>query len=194
MPQPDHIMALEMPDDAALIAGLDADMQKYFAVCQEKLGFIPNVLKAYATRPAKLKAWVGFYNELMLGDSALSKLEREMIAVVVSSANHCFYCLVAHGQAVRALSDDSELGELLTKNFRAADLDSRHSAILEFADKLTRTPWAVSDQDRASLRGQGLSDEEIFDVVDVAGFFNSSNRVATGLDMMPNTEYHGLDR
>ena len=194
MPQPEHIMALAMPDQEALIEGLDPDMQKYFSVCQEKLGFIPNVLKAYATRPKKLKAWVGFYNELMLGDSALSKLEREMIAVVVSSVNHCFYCLVAHGQAVRFLSGDSELGELLTRNYRAATLSVRHTAMLDFADKLTRTPWAITDVDREQLRETGLSDEEIFDLVDITGFFNSSNRVATGLDMMPNPEYHSLNR
>ncbi|MBM3513595.1 MAG: peroxidase-related enzyme, partial [Alphaproteobacteria bacterium] len=100
MPQPKHVMALPAPTDAQLARTLDDGMKKYFRICREKLGMIPNVLRAYAFRPAKLKTFVSFYNELMLGESKLSKLEREMVAVVVSSANHCYYCLVAHGQAV----------------------------------------------------------------------------------------------
>ena len=95
MPQPDHVMALPVPDPD----GLDDDLKAHFAKCMDKLGLVPNVLRAYGLRPAKLRTFIALYNELMLGDSGLSKLEREMIAVTVSSANHCYYCLVAHGQA-----------------------------------------------------------------------------------------------
>src|SRR5262245_24214784 len=76
-------------------------MQAYFDKCLEKIGFVPNVLTAYALDNAKLEAFVAFYNDLMLAPSGLSKLEREMIAVAVSSVNRCFYCLTAHGAAVR---------------------------------------------------------------------------------------------
>jgi uncharacterized peroxidase-related enzyme len=169
-------------------------MKKYFRVCREKLGLLPNVLRAYAFRPAKLKTFVSFYNELMLGESRLSKLEREMIAVVVSSTNHCFYCIAAHGQAVRELSGDPELGEMLVANYRVARLSKRHRAMLDFAYKLTVRPAEVDDADRAALRRAGFGDEEIFDIADTAGFYNMSNRVAIGLDMMPNREYHGRSR
>jgi len=190
MPQPDKVMSLAVPDPA----GQDEDIRAYFDKCQEKLGLVPNVLKAYSLRPSKFRTFTALYNELMLGPSGLSKLEREMIAVVVSSANRCYYCLVAHGQAVRRLSGDPQLGEMLAMNYRVAELEPRQRAMLDFAWKLTTTPHLVDEADRDALRAQGFTDEDIFDIADVAGFFNMSNRVASGVDMMPNPEYHGMDR
>jgi uncharacterized peroxidase-related enzyme len=194
MPQPKHVMALPAPGDAALDRTLDPGLKKYFAICREKLGMLPNVLRSYAFRPRKLSNFVNTYNELMLGESGLSKLEREMIAVVVSSTNHCYYCLVAHGQAVRELANDPELGEMLAFNYRVAELSRRHRAMLDFAYKLTSAPATVDDADRDALRSVGFSDAEIFDIADTIGFFNQSNRVAIALDMMPNPEYHGRNR
>jgi len=190
MPQPDHVMKLPVPEPEAL----DEDLQKYFRVCEEKLGLVPNVLRAYALRPEKLRAFGRMYNDLMLGDSGLSKLEREMVAVVVSAVNRCYYCLVAHGAAVRQLSGDPQLGEMLVMNYRVAELEPRQRALLDFAWKLTETPQLVGDADRDALRGAGLSEEEIFDLCAVVGFFNMSNRVASGVDMMPNAEYHAQHR
>ena len=112
-------------------------MQAYFDKCSEKLGFVPNVLQAYSFDVPKLETFVALYNDLMLAPSGLSKLEREMIAVAVSSANRCYYCLVAHGAAVRTLSGDPVLGELMNMNYRAARLSKRHRAMLDFAVKLT---------------------------------------------------------
>jgi uncharacterized peroxidase-related enzyme len=165
-------------------------MQNYFAKCQEKLGFVPNVLAAYTFDNAKLEAFVAMYNDLMLAPSGLSKLEREMIAVAVSSQNRCYYCLVAHGAAVRMLSGDPPLGELMAMNYRAARLNKRQRAMLDFAVKLTVEPWAVEEADRAALRRAGFSDRDIWDIAAVAGFFNMSNRVASATDMRPNTVYH----
>ena len=166
-------------------------MEAYFAKCQEKLGFVPNVLQAYAFDNAKLEAFVGMYNDLMLAPSGLSKLEREMIAVAVSSVNRCYYCLVAHGAAVRALSGDPALGELMVMNYRAARLSKRQRAMLDFATKLTAEPWAVEESDREALRQAGFSDRDIWDIAAVAGFYNMSNRVASATDMRPNSVYHG---
>jgi uncharacterized peroxidase-related enzyme len=117
-----------------------------------------------------------------------------MVAVVVSAANRCYYCLVAHGQAVRRLSGDPELGEMMALNYRVARLDARQRAMLDFAWKLTTEPFAVNDADRALLRSHGLADEDVFDLAETVAFFNLSNRMAYGLDMMPNREYHRLDR
>lgn len=192
MPQPDKITALAHPDPEG--ETLETDLQAYYDKCREKLGLVPNVLKAYALRPRKLRTFIALYNELMLGDSGLSKLEREMIAVVVSSANRCYYCLVAHGQAVRRLSGDPQLGEMLVMNWRIAELPHRQRCMLAFAWKLTTEPHAVDEADRQSLRDAGFGDEDIFDIADVAGFFNMSNRVASGIDMMPNPDYHAMDR
>ncbi|MGE3145339.1 MAG: peroxidase-related enzyme [Pseudorhodoplanes sp.] len=173
---------------------LSESMAAYFRKCEEKLGFVPNVLKAYAFDMAKLESFVAMYNDLMLGPSGLSKLEREMIAVAVSSHNHCYYCLVAHGAAVRQLSGDPPLGELMVMNYRAARLSPRQRAMLDFAVKLTEKPWEVDEPDRVALRHAGFSDRDIWDISAVAGFFNMSNRVASATDMRPNQVYHGMAR
>ena len=190
MPQPDHVSIYDLPDFDAL----DDDTKRYFEVCQEKLGMVPNVLRTFSVNQDKLRAFGQYYNTLMLGESRLSKLEREMIAVVVSSANRCFYCLVAHGQAVRKLSGDPQLGEMLVMNYRVADLSARHKAMLDFAWTLTTTPWEVAGQHRATLEAAGLTQDEVFDLSDVIAFFNMSNRFAIASDMMPNPEYHAMDR
>ena len=175
-------------------AALSPAMQAYFDKCQEKLGFVPNVLKAYAFDMARLEAFVAMYNDLMLAPSGLSKLEREMIAVAVSSQNHCYYCLVAHGAAVRVLSNDPPLGELMAMNYRAARLTKRQRAMLDFAVKLTEEPWNIEDADRDALRRAGFSERDIFDIAAVAAFFNMSNRVASATDMRPNSVYHRQGR
>jgi uncharacterized peroxidase-related enzyme len=134
------------------------------------------------------------YNDLMLAPSGLSKLEREMIAVAVSSHNRCYYCLVAHGAGVRQLSGDPALGELMAMNFRAARLSKRERAMLDFAVKLTAEPWLIEEEDREALRRAGFSDRDIWDIAAVASFFNMSNRVASATDMRPNSVYHGQSR
>lgn len=187
-------------DDAPLIAlnlppaKLTPAMSAYFKKCQEKLGFVPNVLLAYAFDTAKLESFVALYNDLMLGDSGLSKLEREMIAVAVSSQNRCYYCLTAHGAAVRQYSGNPLLGEQMAMNYRAARLTKRQRAMFDFAVKLTAQPANVEEGDRERLRRAGFSDRDIWDIAAVAGFFNMSNRVASATDMRPNTAYHAQAR
>src|SRR5271170_2642382 len=183
------ITALKLPREP-----LSPEMAAYFAKCEEKLGFVPNVLQAYAFDGAKLSAFVALYNDLMLAPSGLSKLEREMIAVAVSAHNHCYYCLVAHGAAVRQLSGDPPLGELMAMNYRAARLSKRERAMLDFAVKLTAEPWLIEEEDRARLRRFGFGDRDIWDIAAVAGFFNMSNRVASATDMRPNSVYHRQSR
>lgn len=175
-------------------AELSDATKAYFAKCEEKLGLVPNVLLAYAFDEKKLRAFTDMYNDLMLGESGLSKLEREMIAVAVSSINHCFYCLTAHGSSVRQLSGDPKLGEIMVMNFRAADLSDRQKAMLEFAVKLTEEPAKIVEKDRAGLRKAGFSDRDIWDIASTAAFFNMSNRVAAAVDMRPNDEYHAMAR
>jgi uncharacterized peroxidase-related enzyme len=183
------ITALALPP-----APLTPAMQAYFAKCEEKLGFVPNVLKAYGFDMPKLEAFVAMYNDLMLVPSGLSKLEREMVAVAVSSHNRCYYCLAAHGAAVRQLSGDPVLGELMAMNYRAARLSARHRAMLDFAVKLTAEPWTVEENDREGLRRAGFTDRDIWDISAVVAFFNMSNRVASATDMRPNKVYHGQAR
>jgi uncharacterized peroxidase-related enzyme len=187
-------------DDAPVIAlnlpagKLSPAMTAYFKKCQDKLGFVPNVLVAYAFDNSKLEAFVAMYNDLMLGESGLSKLEREMIAVAVSSQNRCYYCLTAHGAAVRQYSGNPLLGEQIVMNYRVARLSKRQRAMLDFAVKLSASPWAVEEGDRERLRRAAFTDRDIWDISAIAGFFNMSNRVASATDMRPNTVYHGQTR
>ena len=166
----------------------------FFDKCDEKIGFVPNVLLSFAHDMAKLDAFSAYYNDLMLAPSGLSKLEREMISVVVSSENKCFYCLVAHGEAVRRLSGDPALGEMMAMNYRVANLSPRQRAMLDFAVKMTKEPWAIEDEDRARLREAGFSDRDIWDIGAVASFFNMTNRMAAAVDMRPNAQYHAMSR
>lgn len=182
--------ALDLPP----VDPLPEKTQAYFDLCVEKLGLLPNVLRAYASDIDQLTAFSRLYNTLMMGESGLTPLEREIIAVVVSAANRCFYCLVAHGQAVRELSGDPVLGEMLVMNWRVADLPHRQRAMLNFADKMTRSSAEIGEYDRESLRDAGFSDKDIWDIANVAGFFNMTNRVASATDMRPNPDYHAQNR
>ena len=169
-------------------------VKNYLEIVQQKLGFIPNVLAAFAKFPKQFEGFTKLYNALMLGESGLSKLEREMIAVTVSSENHCFYCLVAHGSAVRELSNDPQLGERIAANFRSAELPKKQEELLNFTKKLTKDPSEIGENDRKKLRDVGYSDRDIWDISAIVGLFNMTNRLASATEMEPNNNYHNLAR
>jgi uncharacterized peroxidase-related enzyme len=182
------ITALKLPPGK-----LSPDMDAYFKKCDERLGFVPNVLKAFSFDNAKLEAFVEYRQQLVQNAQTLSKLEIEMIATVVSSQNRCFYCITAHGNGVRQLGDPL-LGEMMVQNYRAARLSKRQRAMLDFAVKLTVRPWEVEEADRDTLRRAGFSDRDIWDIASVAAFYNMTNRLASATDMRPNSVYHGQAR
>ena len=166
----------------------------YLKIVKEKIGFVPNVLKAFSNFPKQFEGFTKLYNSIMLGESGLSKLEREMIAVTVSSENQCFYCLAAHGATVRELSQDPQLGERLASNFEAANLSKKHKTMLLFARNLTRNPSIVNEEDRRALNKVGFNDRDIWDISLVVGFFNMTNRLAIASEMEPNDIYHNMHR
>lgn len=186
----EKITALDLPP----LDPLPERMAKYFEICQEKLGLIPNVLRAYAFAPERLDGFSAMYNALMLGESALSKAEREMIAVMVSAENHCFYCLIAHGATLRELSGDPELADTIAANYRHARLSPKQRAMLDFAWKVTKASAEIVEADRQALRDAGFSDRAIWDIAEVAAFFNMSNRMSSAVAMRPNPEYHARGR
>lgn len=190
MPQPDEVTVFGTPKRRTQ----EPDIQKIVDDCKAQYGFVPNLFRAYADRPSGLRNLWNMYIDLVYGESGLSSLEREMIATVVSSANHCYYCLVSHGQTVRQLSGDPELGEMMVMNYRVAHLDERQRAMLDFAWKLTEAPNDIVDADRQRLKRAGLSERDIWDLGEVAAFFNYTNRVAHVLEMIPNHEYHAMNR
>jgi uncharacterized peroxidase-related enzyme len=161
---------------------------------REKLGFVPNVLRFYALRPSHLLRWNDHYEELMKGESGLSKAEREMIAVVVSVANRCSYCIAAHSAALRKLTKDPALADAVAADHRAAPLEPRTGAMLDYALKLTLRPTEMTEEDVAALRRAGWTDEDVMDIAEVTGMFNLTNRMASGLGWEPNPEYESLGR
>jgi AhpD family alkylhydroperoxidase len=194
-------------------AELAEDLRKLFSKAREKLGFVPNVFVTYTVRPEHFRRWFNHLRELMQGESELSIAEREMISVVVSSENHCLYCLVSHGaelrQALAAMPPPSIppargevgsateaeiLGDRITLDYRRAGLNERTTAMLDYAVKITRTPVECSEADVERLRQLGFSDQAIFDIAEVAAMFNFSNRLASATGMLPNREYHHLGR
>ena len=172
----------------------DEQAQSYLNIVNEKVGFVPNVLAAFAKFPKQFEGFTKLYNSLMLGESGLTKLEREMIAVTVSSENHCYYCIVAHGAAVREISNDPQLGERIAANFRSAELPLKQEKLLEFSKKLTRDPSEIKEQDRNELRKAGYTDRDIWDISAIVGMFNMTNRLASATEMEPNENYHNMAR
>ncbi|HZT44721.1 MAG TPA: peroxidase-related enzyme [Gaiellaceae bacterium] len=170
------------------------DVKELWTKPLEKLGFVPNVLRAFALRPAHLLAWWAYYDELLRGDSGLTKAQREMIAVVVSATNRCHYCVVSHTAALRKLTEDPVLVDQLATGYKYAPLDERDRAMLDFAVKLTEASDRCGDEDVEALREAGWSDEEIMDIAEVAAMFNFTNRLASGLGWTPNREYFSLGR
>ncbi|MDZ7729697.1 MAG: peroxidase-related enzyme [Dehalococcoidia bacterium] len=179
------------------VAGREAlspEATELFDTLTEKLGFVPNVFRAYAWKGRRFDRWREHFDEVMQETPGLSKAEREMISVVVSMANQCLYCLVAHGFAVRALLKDPVKGDRVTYDFRRAGLPDRQVAMLEYALKITNTPADCTEADIEHLRGHGFSDDDIWDIAEVAAMFNFTNRMASATGMMPNPEYHAMAR
>jgi uncharacterized peroxidase-related enzyme len=158
------------------------------------MGFVPNVFRSYSFRPERLRAWFAHYKQLHEPTANLDEAEREMIAVTVSMANGCLYCLVAHGAALREALGDPVLADRITLDHRRAGLDARRAAILDYAVKVTQAPLDCDPDDLERLRGHGLTDEEVWDVIEIAAMYNFTNRMALATGMLPNREYHALAR
>jgi uncharacterized peroxidase-related enzyme len=173
---------------------MPTDVQDAIWAVTAKTGFTPNVLRAYAWRPEQFRAFFGYYDTLMRGESGLSRTERELIAVAVSATNECLYCTIAHGAALRVLSKNAGMADEVTANHRHADLTPREAALVEFAVRLTREPAMVAEADLDTLRGHGLSDADIWDAGAVVGFFNLSNRMATLAHLRPNPQFYEMGR
>ncbi len=173
---------------------LPEDLQKMFGKARERIGFVPNVFRTYAFRPQRLRLWFAHFKSVHEPTPQLSAADREMIAVVVSMAPGCLYCLVAHGAALREALGDGVLGDRTTYDWRRAGLDERRRAICAFAEKLTVRPREVEESDLDALRRVGLTDEEVWDVAEVASMYNFTNRMAMATNMLPNEEYHAQGR
>jgi uncharacterized peroxidase-related enzyme len=181
---------LAVPDEA----DVPAEVQELWEKPLEKLGVVPNVMRIFALRPEHLLRWWSYYDELLRGESGLTKAQREMIAVVVSATSRCHYCVVSHSAALRKLTEDPVLADQLATGYKHAPLDDKELAMLDFAVRLTEESHRMTEDDVDALRRVGWSDEEIMDIAQVAAMFNFTNRLASGLGWVPNPEYFSLGR
>lgn len=185
---------LNMPEEKEL----PEDMQTLFGKAKHALGEVPNVFRVFGLAPKHFMKWFKYYDYLMRNDNSdydgVSPAEREMIAVVVSAENRCEYCLGSHTSYLRGHIKDPVKAELLSHNYRRADLSTRERTMLDFAVKMTNESEKMSPDDLAILREEGFSDEAIFDIAQVVAMFNSTNRMANALGWKPNHSYYGDHR
>ncbi len=177
-----------------LEAELPENLRGLFSKARQRLGFVPNVFRVYSFRPERLSAWFSHYKQLHEPTENLSAAEREMIAVAVSMANGCLYCLVAHGAALREALEDPILADRITLDYKRAGLNKKQMAILDFAVRLTKTPLECLESDLDGLHRAGLTQHEVWDVIEIAAMYNFTNRMSQAIGMLPNREYHALAR
>ena len=177
------------------IKDLPEDIRTKILEVQEKAGFVPNVFLTLARRPAEWRAFFAYHDALMLReDSGLTKGEREMIVTTTSAANHCLYCVVAHGAILRIYEKKPLVADQVATNYRKADISPRQRAMLDFAMKVCLNSYEIEDADFAPLHAHGFSDEDIWDIASITAFFGLSNRIASFSNMLPNPEFYLMGR
>lgn len=188
VPRPISRYPVPMLDD------MPEDIRARILKVQEKSGFIPNVFLMLAYRPEEFRAFMAYHDALMDKDGGLSKAEREMIVVAVSSANQCQYCVVAHGAILRIRARNPLIADQVASNYRKADLTPRQRAMLDFAMKISGSAYEVDETDSILLRNHGFTDDDIWDTAAIAAFFGMSNRMANFTSLRPNDEFYALGR
>ena len=173
---------------------LPEDVRNRILAVQEQTGFVPNIFLGLAHRPDEFRAFLAYHDALMEKESGLTKAEREMIVVATSNANQCQYCVVAHGAILRVRAKNPLIADQVAVNYRKADLTPRQRAMLDFAMKVSREAYVVSDTDSETLRAHGFTDADIWDIGAIAAFFAMSNRLANMMSLRPNDEFYLLGR
>jgi uncharacterized peroxidase-related enzyme len=178
---------------------LPDDIKAKVLEVQDKAGFVPNVFLAFARRPAEWRAFFAYHDALMVPESVgrtsgLTKGEREMIVTATSAANHCLYCVVAHGAILRIYEKKPLVADQVAINYRKADIPPRQRAMLDFAMKVCQHSDEITDADYEALHAHGFNDEDAWDIAAITAFFGLSNRMASATGMMPNPEFYLMGR
>ena len=176
------------------INDLPDDIKEMALAIQEKIGFVPNVFLVLAHRPEEFRAFFAYHDALMEKDSGVSKADREMIVVATSADNGCQYCVMAHGAILRIRAKNPLIADQVAVNYRKSDITPRQMAMLDFAMKVSNDSKSICDEDFETLRGHDFSDEDIWDIAAVTGFFGLSNRMASFTSMRPNDEFFAMGR
>ena len=177
------------------LESLPEDMKARILEVQAKSGFVPNVFLALAHRPDEWRAFMAYHDALLVKNTgSLTKGDREMIITATSAANHCLYCVVAHGAILRIYEKKPLVADQVAINHRKADITPRQRAMLDFAMKVCKNSHEVEEADFEPLRAHGFSDEDIWDIAAITAFFGLSNRLANVSGMRPNDEFYLMGR
>jgi uncharacterized peroxidase-related enzyme len=179
-----HVDLEDMPDD----------LRERIGAVAEKSGFVPNVFLALARRPRELRAFLDYHDALMDSNDGLSKAERELIVVATSAANHCTYCVVAHGAILRVRAKDPEIADRVSTNPYAVELSPRERAIVDLALLIAADSAALTEAELDEARAAGLTEDEIWDVGAITALFALSNRMAHLTALSPNPEFFLMGR
>ncbi len=174
---------------------LPDDMRTRILDVQAKAGFVPNVFLALAHRPAEWRAFMAYHDALLMKETgSLSKGDREMIIVATSAANHCLYCVVAHGAILRIYEKKPLVADQVAVNYKKAEITARQHAMLNFAMKTCTASHDIGDADFAALAEHGFDAEDAWDIAAITAFFGLSNRMANVCGMRPNDEFYLMGR
>ncbi len=179
-----HVELEDMPDDLRVRIQAVAD----------RSGFVPNVFLALARRPAELRAFLDYHDALMEKTDGLTKAERELVVVATSGANHCTYCVVAHGAILRVRMKDPEIADRVATNPYGVELDRRQRAIVDLALLIATESSALTEAELDDARAAGLTDDEIWDIGAITALFAMSNRLAHLTALRPNPEFFLMGR
>ena len=168
------IRVIEAPD-------AQGDLRAVYDDVVGSRGKVSSILSVHSLHPASMKAHMDLYMTIMFGPSELTREEREMIAVVVSSADQCPYCIQHHAAALDHYWRDPGKLERFLSDYRSIDLSPRMTSALDYAHKLTTDPASVDEADVERLRSEGFSDGSILTVNLIVSYFNFVNRIALGL-------------
>ncbi len=167
----------------------EGELKKIYEDLIESRGKLAEVHKIQSLNPESIVRHMDLYMTIMFGKSPLKRAQREMMAVVVSAANDCEYCVLHHAEALLRYWKDEEKVELLSGDYRKLDLNEQDQLFCELAEHLTRSPSGIDYQGSIEpLKKAGITDREILDAVLVISYFNFVNRMVMGLGVEPSPE------
>jgi uncharacterized peroxidase-related enzyme len=161
----------------------DPQLRELYRNIEQHFGFVPHYFKALGAMPKAIEGQLKL-NEAVMGDGALSTVVKEEIGVMVSGINSSAYCIFIHMELLQRFGVEKALARKLTTDYEKADLEPKVKALLRFADKLTRRPFDIEDEDIAALKNAGWDDAAVRETVLTVAYFNFVNRVSLGLGLV----------
>lgn len=159
----------------------EGELAKIYSKIGSSRGGVANVHQLQSLNPKAMLAHLELYKRVMFGRSSLARVTRERMAVVVSYANRCHYCIEHHGEALVQAGDSAAMRGALGRGEIPASLPEVDRLLLQWAHKLTVRPYDSNESDVEKLREAGLEDAAILDASQVIAYYNYVNRLVLSL-------------